>query len=149
MKTTIFIIALVAIGLAAFNLKNVDYTKNTLSGILFHQGTFNEALQLAKNENKLVFIDIYATWCGPCKSLKKTTFSDSIVGAYYNEHFINVALDGEKGEGLELAKKYAITGYPTLLFINADGVVVSTNAGYRNAKEFIGLGKALQNKRKN
>lgn len=149
MKTTIVIIALVAIGIMAFNLKKVDFTKNTLGGILFHQGAFNEALQLAKKENKLVFLDIYATWCGPCKSLKATTFSDSEVGAYYNENFINVALDGEKGEGLELAKKYGITGYPTLLFINSDGVVVSANSGYRNAKELIGLGKAVQNKRRN
>jgi thioredoxin 1 len=96
----------------------------------------------------LVFLDIYATWCGPCKSLKSTTFADSEVGAYYNETFINVALDGEKGEGLELAKKYGVTGYPTLLFINSDGIVVSSNAGYRNAKELIGLGKTVQNKRK-
>jgi thioredoxin-related protein len=80
--------------------------------------------------------------------LKSTTFADSEVGAYYNETFINVALDGEKGEGLELAKKYGVTGYPTLLFINSDGIVVSSNAGYRNAKELIGLGKTVQNKRK-
>jgi len=99
-------------------------------------------LGLAKKENKLIFLDVYATWCGPCKKLKSKTFSDKEVGDFYNQTFINVALDGEKGEGLELARKYGVRGYPTLLFIDANGKVVSGTSGYHNPSEFIALGKA-------
>lgn len=148
MKTIIILFAGAAIVLLAFKYPGVDFTKDAEGGIQFHKGTFNEALQLAKEENKLVFLDIYATWCGPCKMLKSKTFSDNTVGKYFNETFVNVALDGEQGEGGELARKYRVRGYPTLLFINADGNVVSRTSGYHNAEEFIELGKNVKNNHK-
>ncbi len=55
--------------------------KEKAAGIMFHEGTWAEALELAKSENKPIFLDVYATWCGPCKRLKKNTFSDQEVGA--------------------------------------------------------------------
>ncbi|WP_221626643.1 thioredoxin family protein [Elizabethkingia anophelis] len=116
------------------------------SGIQFHKGSWNEALQVAKKEDKLIFLDIYATWCGPCKLLKLRTFPNAEVGKLYNENFVNVSLDGEDGEGAELAQKYAIRGYPALLFIDGNGKVVAQTAGYHSPKEFIKLGNAVLEK---
>lgn len=116
---------------------------NKEAGIAFHQGSWNEALELAKKENKLVFLDISASWCGPCKMLKANTFQNPEVGKFYNANFINVAVDGEKGEGIGLARKYGIRGYPTLLFINPEGKVVARTTGYRNPKKFLELGKKI------
>lgn len=129
----------------------INYAKSEVetvseTGIQFYNGTFNEAMALAKKENKLIFLDIYASWCGPCKRLKSKTFSNKEVGDYYNKYFINVALDGEKGEGIEISKKYGVTAYPTLLFIDGNGKIISNNTGFHNPTEFLTLGKSILNK---
>jgi len=90
-------------------------------GIDFFKGTFQEALALAEKEKKYVFVDVYATWCGPCKQLKRTTFKDKEVGAYFNKNFINIAIDGETKEGDEIISRYNIRSYPTLLILDAKG----------------------------
>ena len=60
-------------------------------GIEFFHGTLEEAKEIAKRENKLIFIDCYTTWCGPCKMLSKFVFTDPEMGEFYNENFINLA----------------------------------------------------------
>jgi len=111
-------------------------------GIDFSIPTFKVALSKAKAENKLIFVDAYTTWCGPCKWMAKNVFTDSQVGEYYNESFVNVKIDMEKGEGPELAKAWEITGYPTLIFIDKNGGVIHRSMGSRPAEDFIDLGQA-------
>lgn len=147
MKNVLFIVSAIIL-IIATSAKSPEAGKgveNHKAGISFHEGSWNEALQLAKKEGKPIFLDISASWCGPCKMLKANTFPDSKVGGFYNSNFINVAVDGEKGEGIELAHKYKIRGYPTLLFLDAEGKVVAQTAGYRNPEQFIELGKQVIN----
>lgn len=120
-----------------------DSDSKTKEGISFHQGTWEEAMQLAKKEGKPIFLDIYASWCGSCKKLKEKTFPDSELGEFYNTNFINVAMDGEKGEGIKLVEKYNVKGYPNLIFISPDGELIFQKAGYRNPKQLIDLGKQI------
>ena len=119
---------------------------DTKKGIDFYQGSWQETLEIAKKENKLIFLDLYATWCGPCKSLKKNTFSNPEVGAFYNQNFINIALDGEQGDGPMLMRKYRLSNYPSLLFIDANGEVVGKAVGYHSPNEIIELAKKIQQK---
>lgn len=121
----------------------VTSKKSATSGIDFHTGTWKEALDLARKEGKPVFLDISAGWCGPCKALKKNTFPNAEVGAYYNSNFINVMVDGEKGEGEELARKFNIRGYPTMIFLSSDGDIITRTSGYRDPQELINLGKEV------
>lgn len=100
------------------------------------------ALAKAKAENKLVFIDAYAEWCGPCKVMARDIFPQKEVGEFYNAHFINLKLDMEKGPNVELAKKYEVRAYPTYLFLNADGDLVHKGLGSMPADKFIEVGKA-------
>lgn len=116
--------------------------------IIFQTSTWSETLALAKKEKKIIFLDISASWCGPCKRLKSNTFTNVEVGEFYNANFINVAVDGEVDEGVTLAQKYQITGYPSLLFIDGDGNVVARTAGYHNPEEFLKLGNAVKEKTK-
>ena len=111
-------------------------------GIDFNIPSFKEAIKVAKAENKLIFVDAYTTWCGPCKWMAKNVFTEGKVGEYYNESFVNVKIDMEKGEGPKLAKAWEITGYPTLIFIDKNGAVIHRSMGSRPAEDFVDLGHA-------
>jgi len=112
------------------------------NGIQFEEGNWNALLAKAKQENKVIFMDAYTTWCGPCKKLSKEVFPLKSVGDFYNANFINAKFDMEKGEGIELAKKYNVRAYPTLLFIDGDGNMVHKGLGYRGGDDLLALGQA-------
>ncbi|GAB3788742.1 hypothetical protein GCM10028818_55920 [Spirosoma horti] len=116
-------------------------------GIVFQQGTWKEALKKAHDEGKLLFVDTYTTWCGPCKLLERDVFSDAKVGETFNTQFINVRIDAEKGEGIELAKAYRVSAYPTMLFVNSTGQLVHEIIGLIKTDKLIGEGGIALSKR--
>ncbi len=119
------------------------------AGIQFFKGTWQEALNLSKSENKLIFLDAYASWCGPCKIMARTTFMDENVAAFFNKHFINVKMDMEKDlEGPRLSGKYKLIAYPTLYFIDSTENVVQSTMGYYKPKPFIKYGQMVVNSTK-
>jgi thiol-disulfide isomerase/thioredoxin len=107
----------------------------------FFHGTWEEALAEANHQGKLIFIDCYTTWCGPCKRMSKYVFPDPDVGEFYNANFINLKLDMEKSEGLEFRRNYPVSAYPTFYYIDSKGEIVYTTKGARDASGFIDLGK--------
>lgn len=109
--------------------------------INFEKATFKEILEKAKKENKLVFLDAYASWCGPCKLMEKNVFPDEKVRNYFNSNFINAHFDMEKGEGRDIAKKYQVYSYPTYLFLNGEGELAYKSFGYLEAEEFLNVAK--------
>ena len=112
------------------------------AGIRFSKDSLlSDALARSKKEGKLVFIDCYTSWCGPCKYLAKEIFPQKEVGDFYNSHFINLSFDMEKGEGIKIRKKYAVQAYPTLLFLNAEGETVHVGIGAGDANMLVELGK--------
>ena len=112
------------------------------AGVAFNDSTWSELLQMAQEENKIIFMDAYTDWCGPCKKMSKEVFTDAEVAAYYNDHFINVKMNMEKGEGPGIAQKYQVMAYPTLLFFDGGGRVVHRAVGYHNTDTFMELGNA-------
>ena len=113
-------------------------------GINFFKGTFDEALAKAKQENKLVFVDFYATWCGPCKQMVEKVFTDEEVGKYMNEKFVCMQIDVEKeGWQKETAGNFNVTVLPTLIFFKADASVVSRLAGAREKADFLNAAKVV------
>ena len=109
--------------------------------IEFHHGTFKEILASAKKENKMIFIDCFTTWCGPCKFMSKNIFTNDSVADFYNQNFINAKIDMEKGEGLDIAKKYQVRNYPTMLYLNAEGLQLHRVCGSSETHEFIENGR--------
>ena len=108
-------------------------------GIIFEKGSFTEALGKARTENKLLFVDVYTSWCGPCKRMAQETFTHTKLGNYFNRNFINYKQDGEKNDGPELMKKFDITTVPTFLFLDGEGKLVLKLHGFHNAKDFLNL----------
>lgn len=125
----------------ASNCEETTACKPADTGIAFFQGTWNEALAAAKKQKKLIFVDAYAVWCGPCKYMSNNVFPDKAVGEFFNKNFISYKFDMEKGEGPDFSNKYKITAYPTLLFIDYAGEVVYRQMGARDAAGFIKLGE--------
>ncbi|MFV0506242.1 MAG: thioredoxin family protein [Bacteroidales bacterium] len=112
-------------------------------GIRFFHGTFNEALSKAKADQKLVFIDFYTQWCGPCKMMVDEVFPLLEVGNFYNKHFVSIKIDAESGEGVELAKKYKVKSYPTYGFIDPfTKELVHLSGSRQDAEVFIFTGNS-------
>lgn len=105
--------------------------------IVFKEGVWKAQLATAKKENKIIFFDAYTSWCGPCKMMAKDVFTRDSVADMFNQTFVNVKYDMEKGEGIALKDKYEVKAFPTYLFINGDGEVVHKIVGSMSAKEFI------------
>lgn len=104
-------------------------------GITFQNLSLKEALSKAKTENKYVFIDVYATWCGPCKYLAANIFTDDALGMYMDQHYVSIQLDGEKGDGLSLMNEHQLDAFPTMLFLSPDGQLHKKIVGVVEAPE--------------
>ncbi|MCD7963811.1 MAG: thioredoxin family protein [Rikenellaceae bacterium] len=94
-----------------------------------------EAKSQAAKEDKLIFVDIYTTWCGPCKTMSEKIFPQKEVGDYFNSNFINVKFDAERGEGIQVAKNYNVTAYPTFLILDKEGKEVGRVVGAKTPAE--------------
>jgi thioredoxin 1 len=143
MKTFLFaIFSVVYLNSVTFGQQtgNTTTSQNTFT-FNFYEGTFDQALKEAAKKKKVIFVDAYTTWCGPCKMLNNSTFKDVKAGEFFNENFINIKIDMEKGEGPAFAMKYSVRAYPTLLFINAKGEVVHKTLGYKDADMLTEEGK--------
>lgn len=114
-------------------------------GINFTDDNWAGLLAKAKAENKIIFVDAYTTWCGPCKVMARDIFPQEEVGEFFNANFINAKIDMEKGEGIEIRKKYEVNAFPTYIFVNGDGELVHRGLGSMPAENFIELGKAASN----
>jgi|GEM_PF-320560 len=106
-----------------------------------HNSSWADIKAKAAKEKKAIFLDCYTSWCGPCKKLAKEVFTRNEIADYYNANFINASIDMEKGEGPQLAKQYNVHAYPTLLFITAEGKLISQQIGAVDSKAFLRFGK--------
>ena len=114
------------------------------SGIEFFSGTYSEALEQAAAEEKLVLIDVYTDWCGPCKLMDLNVFTDPKVGAYFNDRFVSIKRnqEAEVFDGPELIGPNEVRELPTYLFIGAQGEHVHKGTGYFEPAAFVRLGEA-------
>lgn len=115
-------------------------------GIEFEHTSWKEAMSKAKEEGKAMFVDSYATWCGPCKRMSKQVFTQSEVGDFYNENFINIKLDMEKEDGVSFGHKYPVSAYPTLFFLAGDGKVIHKEKGGKDKQKLIDMGELVLRK---
>jgi thioredoxin 1 len=112
-------------------------------GIQFSTYSISEALKKAEELSMPVFVDVYASWCGPCKMMKRNTFSNENVGLLFNEKFINIMIDGDTKEGKVFSKTYKVKGYPTLLFLDSQGKVLSFNQGFHSSNQLMKIASQI------
>ncbi len=123
--------------------QSVVYAQNR--NIEFEHTAWADVLAKAKKENKMIYVDCYTSWCGPCKWMAKNVFTNDTAADFYNANFVNAKVDMEKGEGIELAKKYDVRAYPTMLYLDANGVQLHRTCGSTLTQNFIANGKNALN----
>jgi thiol:disulfide interchange protein len=108
------------------------------NSVQFYRIPLKEAFEMARKENKLVFVDFYADWCQPCKMMDKNVFTVPEVFQFFNTTFINVKLDVEdKAHGSQAAADYRVAAMPTFMVIHPDEGVRYSIRGYRDAKSLM------------
>ena len=139
------IIALLTM-ISGFKVKAQETLGKSSTQINFIENSWTDALKQAAKQKKYIFVDAYATWCGPCKMLKATTFKNNKVADFYNDNFVNVAIDMEKGQGPALAAQWGLQAYPTMIIFDSKGKAVSGTVGYIRPNDLIKFGQQALNK---
>lgn len=89
-----------------------------------NQSTLDEIVAEAELKNKIIFIDFYTTWCGPCKWMDSNVLNQNSVVSKLNRNFVNYKVDAEDFEGVNTALKYRVAAYPTYIFVTPTGTVL-------------------------
>ncbi len=138
-------------------MKNVVVMVALLTSVLVANGfggegspsawkSFNDGMTEAKRSNKKILVDVYTDWCGWCKKMDAQTYNDANVAKYLADQYVLVKLNAESEKKLsykgkeyterELAGAFGITGYPSTLFLKADGEAITLYPGFADAKNF-------------
>ncbi len=142
-KSSILIVLLLNFTIASFAQPSQNPKGKVSSALVFSNQSWKGIVASAQKSGKLIFVDAYATWCGPCKLLKSTTFKAKATATFFNKNFINYSIDTEKGDGLELSEKWEITAYPTLLFFSPTGKMLFKQVGYVDGQKLLEIGQEL------
>ena len=105
--------------------------------INFEKGSLNDMLAKAKEQKKVLMVDVLTDWCKWCIELDNKVYAKKDVGDFANANQVNYKIDAEKGEGIDFAKKFKIQGYPTVLFLDGDGNEIDRIYGYVPYKDFF------------
>jgi thioredoxin-related protein len=134
----------------------------TKEGIKFQNiDSWKKVLEKAKTEKKNIFIDAFATWCGPCKKMDMEVYPTKVVGDFVTTNFIaiKVQFDETKNDpeavknwyidAKYLMKEYQITAFPTFLFLSYDGKLIDKSIGYHDAENFLSLVRRANDPKQN
>lgn len=116
-------------------------------GVNFQKVSYSEALKLAKTQNKMIFVDCYTSWCGPCKYMADSIFPQKETGEYFNKRFICVKYNMEEAEAKEFNDLYSVASFPTFWLISPQGEVVCriTGGASLTEKDWLNrMNKALE-----
>ncbi len=104
----------------------------------FQDITFAQALEIAKAEDKRVFINCHTKTCGPCKMMERTVFPLKELDDYFKANYVCISLDAEEGEGIDICKKNNVEIYPTYLIFESDGTLLCSIIGaIKDSKLFL------------
>ncbi len=117
--------------------------------IYFLPISIDSAFAMAKSENKLLFIDVYTDWCGPCKKMEKVVFSDKAIAKTYNAQFISIRINAESPEHKNFVEKLNLNSFPTLLYYSSDGDLLERVGGYKGVDELLEITKKVIDSKNN
>jgi thioredoxin-related protein len=138
----------------AFPIKLMAQQSEELQEIIFEKDlSWEQTKAKAKAENKCIFIDVYASWCLPCKKMDRDVYTDVHAGKYFNEKFVSIKLqvDSSKKDDDQIKKRYydaryikreyKVLAFPTFLFFSPEGKIIHRDFGFKTAENLIAMGK--------
>ena len=117
------------------------FITNSVDAKINFSTSYKKALKQAKEQNKLIFIDFTASWCGPCQRMEKDVFSDPQVSEFYNANFVNLKLDEKFSRSIML--KYGVSAFPTLMFLTPDKSILVQESGSMSSGTFIRFAQSV------
>lgn len=102
---------------------------STSAQVKFHTGSTDDLYKMAKESDKLVFVDLYADWCPPCKAMEKNVFSREDIGDFMSKYFVSAKYSVDDTIGKEFSKKYNVRSIPTYLIFNESGELIGQMTG--------------------
>jgi thioredoxin-related protein len=130
------------------------FSQEQSKGVQWTKGlSFEQVIQKAKSDGKMIFVDCYTTWCKPCKMMDKNIYPSEKVGAFFREHFISVRIQMDKTrndnedirkmyqDAAYIDKTYSIDAYPTFLFLSPEGKALHRASGAFSEDKFIAIAK--------
>ena len=112
-------------------------------GIQFKMN-LEHAMMLSAESGKPIFLEGYASWCGPCKKMEAKVFNDAELANFFNQHFINVRIDMDRDA--RTRNRFGVKAYPTLLFLDKEGNILEKKVGYHNSQQLLRLGEKVLKK---
>ena len=109
----------------------------------FYHGEWAEVAEKALSENKIIFVDVYADYCPPCKTMDRVVFSDQEVAMFQNEYFVNYKVNLSKREFEYFQSLHNITELPSLLYFTPKGELIRKETGCKDIPEFLGMSKQV------
>ena len=111
--------------------------KPVVQDIAFFAGSFDDLLKEAKRTRKAIFLDFTATWCGPCRQMEKETFANAKVAAVSSESYLAYKVDIDWFAGMDIAEKYNVKQYPTIVFLDYQGRYLNRIKGFYAPEYFV------------
>ncbi len=139
----LLIAATTAVLIANAERKPPSLTQSASVGPIAWMDSLEAAKRTAAREQKLLFVDFSAAWCGPCQQMLRTTYRDERVTARMKS-FVPVLIDVDKQPAL--AQKYDVSAIPAAVFLDAEGNVVQRAVGYHDAASFLKVADAALKK---
>lgn len=118
------------------------------TGIEFEQSSWEVILEQAQINQAPIFVEVYADYCLPCKSMESEVFSDVELASFFNQNYINYKVDLQSHFGKMFGVMYDVRQLPTLLFLNERGEVIEQTVGVKSKRELIDLGQQVLNQTK-
>lgn len=143
MKKNVLALTLLLILNACVSSKN----STTSQVIKFSKPGFEKALEVAKEQNKIVFVDFWASWCGPCRSMDAEVLSDPELAKFFNENFINYKIDADSEESILPKINYDVRSLPTYVWVNGNGEMIHIYKGTTTISNFIAQAKMAISKK--
>ena len=117
------------------------HAQENSEGTKFLETSWTEILKMANEQQKPIFMDCYTSWCGPCRQMLHDVFPKKGVGDFLNKHFIVTKFDMEKGDGIELAKKYEVRAFPTFIVFDHNEKIIDRHVGVMTPENLMGFCK--------
>lgn len=105
--------------------------------VRFETKSTDAVREMAVKAEKLVFIDLYATWCPPCRMMEREVFSRREVGDFMDRFFVAAKYDVDKTTGKQLLRKYGSGAIPLYLVFDTEGELLGRIQGAADADTFV------------